>query len=118
MLSRIFLRRSTVAQIRLRVRRDRETGMMHLHGDCPDFDRLDAAQEVDLPLQLGAGLEGADWKLEMGSPSALTRAGWTRNSLKMGDQVTVDAWMSKTKDDRANVKSVNPTRILCLLVVL
>jgi Family of unknown function (DUF6152) len=46
------------------------------------------------------------WKLEMGSPSALTRAGWSRNSLKMGDQVTVEAWMSKTKDDRANVKSV------------
>jgi Family of unknown function (DUF6152) len=46
------------------------------------------------------------WKMEMGSPSALTRAGWSRNSLKMGDQVTVEAWMSKTKDDRANVKSV------------
>jgi Family of unknown function (DUF6152) len=46
------------------------------------------------------------WKLEMGSPSVLTRAGWSRNSLKMGDQVTVEAWMSKTKDDRANVKSV------------
>ena len=46
------------------------------------------------------------WTLEMGSPSALTRAGWNRNSVKMGDQITVDAWMSKTKDDRANVKSV------------
>jgi len=46
------------------------------------------------------------WTLEMGSPSALTHAGWTRTSLKMGDQVTVDAWMSKTKKDHANVKSV------------
>jgi Family of unknown function (DUF6152) len=46
------------------------------------------------------------WTLEMGSPSALTRAGWTRNLLKMGDQVTVDGWMSKTKKDHANVKSV------------
>jgi hypothetical protein len=46
------------------------------------------------------------WTLEMGSPSALTQAGWTRTTLKMGDQVTVDAWMSKTKKDHANVKSV------------
>jgi Family of unknown function (DUF6152) len=46
------------------------------------------------------------WSLEMGSPSALTRAGWTRTTLKKGDQVTVDGWLSKTKNDRANVKSV------------
>jgi|SRR5205809_7930213 len=46
------------------------------------------------------------WTLEMGSPSALTRAGWTRNTVKMGDQVTVDAWLSKSKNDRANVKSI------------
>jgi len=46
------------------------------------------------------------WKLEMGSPGALTRAGWTRNTVKMGDQVTVDAWMSKSANDRGNVKSV------------
>jgi hypothetical protein len=46
------------------------------------------------------------WTLEMGSPSALTRAGWNRNTLKMGDQITVDAWLSKSKGDRANVKSV------------
>jgi hypothetical protein len=46
------------------------------------------------------------WALEMGGPSALTRAGWNRNTVKMGDQITVDAWMSKTKDDHASVKSV------------
>jgi len=46
------------------------------------------------------------WVLEMGNPAALTRAGWNRNTLKMGDQITVEGWMSKTKDDRANVKSV------------
>ena len=46
------------------------------------------------------------WTLEMGSPSSLTRAGWNRNTLKMGDQITVEAWMSKSKNDRANLKSV------------
>jgi len=46
------------------------------------------------------------WTLEMGSPSALTRAGWTRTTLKKGDMVTVDAWLSKTSNDKANVKSL------------
>ena len=46
------------------------------------------------------------WKLEMGSPGALTRAGWNRNMVKMGDQITIDGWLSKTKNDQANVKSV------------
>src|SRR5262245_16570872 len=46
------------------------------------------------------------WTLEMGSPSALTRAGWTKTTLKKGDQVTVDAWLAKTAKDKASVKSV------------
>jgi hypothetical protein len=46
------------------------------------------------------------WKLEMGGLAALTRAGWNRTTVKMGDQVTVEGWMSKTQNDRANVKSV------------
>jgi hypothetical protein len=46
------------------------------------------------------------WTLEMGGLPALTRVGWTKNTLNMGDEVTVDAWLSKSKNDRANVKSV------------
>ena len=47
-----------------------------------------------------------EWTLEMGSPAALTRAGWTRNTVKMGDSITVEAWLSRTAADKANVKSV------------
>ncbi len=37
-----------------------------------------------------------DWGCEGRAPGVLMRAGWTRNSLKMGDRVTVD--MSPAKD--------------------
>ena len=47
-----------------------------------------------------------EWTLEMGSLAALTRAGWTRNTVKMGDSITVEAWLSRTAPDKANVKSV------------
>ena len=32
----------------------------------------------------------ARWTLEMGSPSAMTRVGWTRNSISPGDVVKID----------------------------
>src|SRR5437762_1863982 len=47
-----------------------------------------------------------NWTLELGSVGALTRAGWKRDMVKAGDQVTVDAWMAKSGPGRANVKSV------------
>ena len=35
------------------------------------------------------------WNAESGSPSALTRMGWTRNSVKAGDAVTVELFPAK-----------------------
>src|SRR5436190_17327468 len=37
-----------------------------------------------------------NWGLEMGSPNGLMRQGWTRNSMKIGDMVTVEG--SRAKD--------------------
>src|SRR5438552_3893317 len=36
-----------------------------------------------------------NWDLETGSPNALSRRGWTRNALKAGDIVTVQAFHAK-----------------------
>jgi hypothetical protein len=35
------------------------------------------------------------WAFESLSPNALARQGWTRNSLKAGDEVTVDGYLAK-----------------------
>jgi hypothetical protein len=37
-----------------------------------------------------------DWEIEMGSPNVLMKNGWARNSVKPGDQISVDA--SEAKD--------------------
>jgi hypothetical protein len=37
----------------------------------------------------------ATWNAESGSPSALTRMGWTRTSLKAGDQVTIELFPAR-----------------------
>jgi hypothetical protein len=41
-----------------------------------------------------------NWGLEMGSPNGLMRAGWNRNSMKIGDEVTVEA--SRARDGSSN----------------
>ena len=47
-----------------------------------------------------------NWALEMGSPNALAREGWTRGALKAGDVVTVDGSRAKDGSNKANAKSV------------
>src|SRR4051812_2332957 len=36
-----------------------------------------------------------NWGLEMGSPNGLMRQGWSRNSLKVGDQVSIEGSQAK-----------------------
>jgi hypothetical protein len=47
-----------------------------------------------------------NWGFEMGSPNGLMRAGWTRNSMKAGDIVTVEASRAKDGSNNANARSV------------
>lgn len=46
------------------------------------------------------------WNLELASPNVLTRQGWTRNSLKIGDLVTVEGSMAKDGSNMANARRV------------
>ena len=47
-----------------------------------------------------------NWGLEMGSPNILIRAGWGRNTLKLGDAVTVEGSRAKSGANIANAKVV------------
>src|SRR5258706_4806367 len=46
------------------------------------------------------------WKIELGTPNALMRRGWSRNSLKPGDTVTVNGYAAKDGSRFANAQSV------------
>ena len=47
-----------------------------------------------------------NWGLEMGSLNGLMRQGWTRNSMKIGDQVTVEGSAAKDGSNIGNARSV------------
>jgi len=42
----------------------------------------------------------------MGPPGLLQRAGWTRNTMKVGDEVIVEGTMAKDGSNQANARSV------------
>ena len=46
-----------------------------------------------------------NWKVEMASPGALQKAGWSQTSLKVGEMVTIKAWKSKSNPTLANADS-------------
>jgi len=47
-----------------------------------------------------------NWAFEMGPPNGLQRAGWTRNTMKIGDEVIVDGSMAKDGSKSGNARSV------------
>ena len=47
-----------------------------------------------------------NWEFELGSPNGLMRQGWTRNSMKVGDEVTVEGSMAKDGSKIANARTV------------
>lgn len=50
-----------------------------------------------------------NWAVEMGSPNGLMRAGWTRNSMKIGDVVSVEGSRAKDGSNNANARTVTLT---------
>ena len=47
-----------------------------------------------------------NWAFEMGPPNGLQRAGWTRNTMKIGDEVIVDGSLAKDGSKGGNARSV------------
>jgi Family of unknown function (DUF6152) len=51
----------------------------------------------------------ANWEFEMGSPNGLMRQGWSRNAMKIGDVVNVEAYAAKDGTKLGNVRRVKLT---------
>ncbi len=47
-----------------------------------------------------------NWAMELGSPNGLTRRGWSRNSLAIGDVVTVSGSRARDGSLKGNARSV------------
>lgn len=48
----------------------------------------------------------ATWAIELGSPNGLKQRGWTSQSIKIGDLVTIDGSLAKDGSRLANAASI------------
>jgi hypothetical protein len=48
----------------------------------------------------------SNWEVELGPPAMLMRRGWTRNSLKIGENVTVNGFLAKDGSNLTNAQTV------------
>ena len=48
----------------------------------------------------------ARWQCEGGAPNTLTRNGWSKESLKPGDQIVIDGYLAKDGSKTCNMRSV------------
>jgi hypothetical protein len=46
------------------------------------------------------------WMIETSNPNGLMRLGWTKNSLKPGDEITVEGYLAKDGSSTANAARI------------
>ena len=57
-------------------------------------------------LDVTEGGKVTSWEVELGAPAILLRSGWTRNSLKVGQAVTVNGSRAKDGSNMVNASTV------------
>jgi hypothetical protein len=50
--------------------------------------------------------KATNWGMEMGSPNLLIRSGWSRNSMKIGDLVTIEGFRARDGSNNGNAQIV------------
>ena len=76
-----------------------------LKGSVTKVDWLNPHIWIYLDVKDDAG-KVTHWQCEGGAPNTLTRAGWSKDSLKPGDQVSLDGWLAKDGSKTCNTRSV------------
>ncbi len=58
---------------------------------------------IDVPGKSG---QTTNWGFEMGPPHMLQKAGWKKNSLAIGEEVSIEGWQARDGSNTANARRV------------
>jgi hypothetical protein len=61
---------------------------------------------IDVPQKGG---KTANWGFEMGPPHMLQKAGWKKNSLAIGEEISIEGWQARDGSNTANARRVTRT---------
>jgi len=72
----------------------------------PGRQRGSDEPEAEWTCRAPASGESPDWGFELGSPNGLMRLGWNRNSLKPGDEITVEGSRARDSSNNGNARNI------------
>lgn len=76
-----------------------------IKGRVVQFTWANPHASIDLEGRTSTG-EAGQWSVELGSVADLTRSGWKKESVKVGDQILIEGWLAKADNSHANAKLV------------
>jgi len=76
-----------------------------LHGTVVKFEMINPHGCITLDVK-GHDGQPARWMIEVSNPNILSRAGWKKDSLKPGDQATIDGYQAKDGTHTASANLV------------
>jgi hypothetical protein len=82
-----------------------ETKAVSLRGTVTRFEWNNPHALLYLDVQDSGGA-AVNWSVEWASPLDLRKSGWTRDSLKVGDAVTVEAWLARDGSKLASGRTI------------
>jgi hypothetical protein len=77
---------------------------VNLKGIVTKIEWMNPHAWVYVDVKTAAGVE--PWQFETGAPIELTRRGWRKNDLKVGDEVTVEGLRAKDGTNTASARMV------------
>jgi hypothetical protein len=84
-----------------------ETARVPIKGTVTEFVWVNPHSQIYLNVKDSSG-KVVNWGVETNSPGLLTRAGWTRRSLKAGDEITIIVCPAKNGQPVAYAGSGDP----------
>ena len=78
---------------------------MKVSGECTKVEWMNPHAHFYVDVKDDAG-NVTNWDFELASPNVLLMQGWRRDSLKVGDQVTVEGFLAKDGAKMANARRV------------
>jgi Family of unknown function (DUF6152) len=78
---------------------------VHLDGVVTKIEWINPHTYFYLDVKDASG-KTTHWSLETGSPNVLMLRGWTRDTMKIGEHISVSGYRSKERPDRAAARAV------------
>ncbi|HEX4998486.1 MAG TPA: DUF6152 family protein [Terriglobia bacterium] len=77
-----------------------------LIGSVTKLDWINPHARIFMEVKDAATGKAVKWEIELGAPAMLLRNGWTRNSIAVGEVVTVAGSLAKDGSNMANARTV------------